>query len=103
MIRMTTQRQERIPELTLGWRLRLALGEMTRDEIAATMDVTPGTISRWCADKGAPPKRPYIVQWALATGVPVEWLEHGIEPDTGGPDGGNVVTARNSQTLRLAS
>lgn len=79
----TEQRYERIPELTLGWRLKMSLGDITRDEIAQVMDVAPTTISRWMADKGAPPKRPYLIQWALATGVPVEWLQTGDVP--GGP------------------
>lgn len=67
----------------------MSLGETTRDEIAATMDVTPSTISRWLADKGAPPKRPYLLLWAMATGVDVNWLEHGVgsPAPTPGPDG----------------
>lgn len=83
---MTTERYERIPELTLGWRLKMSLGEISRDQIAEMMDVTPSTISRWMSDKGAPPKRPYLLQWAMVTGVPVEWLASGEAPD-GGPDG----------------
>lgn len=87
---MTTERYERIPELTLGWRLKMSLGEVTRDEIARVMDVTPSTISRWMSDKGAPPKRPYLIQWALVTGVPVEWLETGTS--TTSPPEGDPVT-----------
>jgi len=68
--------------------MKLALGDISRDEIARIMDVTPSTISRWMADKGAPPKRPYLIQWALATGVPVEWLETGeVSEGNGGPNG----------------
>lgn len=89
IVHMTAERQERIPELTLGWRLKMSLGDITRDEIAEIMDVTPSTISRWMSDKGAPPKRPYLLQWAMATGVPVEWLEYGhtsqSSPDPGQP------------------
>lgn len=76
---MTTERYERIPELTLGWRLKMSLGEVTREDIARVMDVTPSTISRWMADKGAPPRRPYLIQWALATSVSLEWLMTGHE------------------------
>lgn len=82
---MTTERSERIPQLTLGWRLKMALGDMKRDEIAETLGVNPATISRWMADKGAPPKRAYILQWAMVTGVPVAWLETGQIPSDGGP------------------
>lgn len=97
---MTTERQERIPALTLGWRLKMSLGEMSRDEIARIMDVTPSTISRWMADKGAPPKRPYLIQWALATGTPVEWLATGeAVVSNGGPNDGGGLPAGKSQTL----
>ncbi len=87
---MTTQRTERIPSLTLGWRLKMALGDMKRDDMADALGVNPATVSRWMADKGAAPKRAYLAQWALMTQVPVEWLESGVEsegPD--GPDGGD--------------
>lgn len=91
--RMSTESVGRIPALTLGWRLKMSLGGMSREQIAELMDVTPSTISRWMADKGAPPKRPYIVQWAMATNVDAEWLEKGVgssEPTgpAGGPRGG---------------
>lgn len=79
---MTTERSERIPELTLGWRLKMALGDMKRDDMAEVLGVNPATISRWMADKGSPPKRAYLAQWAFATGVPVEWLEIGRGPST---------------------
>ena len=75
---MTTQRSERIPELTLGWRLKMALGDMKRDEMADILGVNPATVSRWMGDKGQPPKRAYLAQWAFATGVSLEWLEKGV-------------------------
>lgn len=66
---MTAAHEEGIPPLTLGWRLKMALGDMQRGEMAEHLGVDPGTLSRWMADKGAPPRRAYIVQWALVTGV----------------------------------
>lgn len=87
---MTTQRTERIPALTLGWRLKMALGDMKRDDMADALGVNPATVSRWMADKGAAPKRAYLAQWALMTQVPVEWLESGVESEgPEGPDGGD--------------
>lgn len=87
---MTTQAQEeRVPELTLGWRLKMALGDMKRSDMADSLGVDPGTISRWCSDKGAKPKRVYLMQWALITGVSLDWLEGGqagnSEPTPPGP------------------
>lgn len=77
----------RIPALTLGWRLQMALGEISAQEMADNLGVSRATVSRWMHDKGAPPRRAYIAQWAMATGVPVEWLEHGNAPQPGRPGG----------------
>lgn len=88
---MSTQRVERVPQLTLGWRLKMALGETTAQEMADYLDVSRQTLSRWMADKGAPPKRPFLIQWALKTSVPVEWLETGREPDQNDPTPGDSL------------
>ena len=89
---MSTQRDERIPPLTLGWRLKMSLGEGSVQEMADYLGVSRATVSRWMAGKGAPPKRAYVLQWALHTDVPVDWLESGTgdpaptPPPTGQPD-----------------
>lgn len=88
---MSTQSTERrIPPLTLGWRLKMSLGDMKRDEMAEQLGVNPATISRWMADRGAPPKRAYLAQWSLITDTDLDWLEtgDGEDDDTGPPDGG---------------
>lgn len=84
---MSTEPVGRIPRITLGWRLKMSLGTMSREEIASVCDVTPSTISRWMSDKGEPPKRPYLIAWAMATGVDLRWLETGDTAPTppGGP------------------
>lgn len=102
---MSTQRDERIPQLTLGWRLKMALGdEVSVQEMADYLDVSRQTVGRWMADKGAPPKRPFIVQWALRTGVSLRWLESGLGPF--GPDGdghsGDSTLVRSYRTPRAA-
>lgn len=89
---MSTQRIERVPEVTLGWRLKMALGdEVSVQEMADYLGVSRASLSRWMADKGAAPKRAYLAQWALRTNVPMQWLEHGIEPGDG-DDGGSSAT-----------
>lgn len=93
---MSTQRSERIPELTLGWRLKMALGDMKRDEMAAILGVNPATVSRWMADKGAAPKRAYLAQWAFTTGVPLSWLEHGSAGGGGPTPPGRGVASTDS-------
>lgn len=89
---MTTQRVERIPVVTLGWRLKLALGDDSVKGMADYLDVSRATISRWMADKGAPPKRGYLRLWAMRQGVPLEWLETGEAP-ADGPTGTTAPVA----------
>ena len=55
----------RIPAVTLGWRLKMSMDEMSRGEMAEILGVSEATVSRWCTDKGAAPKRAYLSQWAL--------------------------------------
>jgi transcriptional regulator with XRE-family HTH domain len=105
---MSTQRAERIPPLTLGWRLKMALGNDpgSVQKMAAYLGVSRATLSRWMGDKGTPPKRAYIAQWSLQTGVPMEWLEQGIEPHD--DDGGSAMPVKNGYrttrpTLRTAA
>lgn len=78
----------RVPALTLGWRLRMALGDIDAIDIADTLGVHRSTVARWMSDHGAPPKRAYILQWALITGVEPMWLESGKVPVQGGSGDG---------------
>lgn len=85
---MTNQAHERdIPALTLGWRIKMALahGNVSRDRIAEQLGVNKATVTRWSSDAGVP-KRAFLAQIALATGVDMEWLETGRDD---GPDGGD--------------
>ncbi|MDE9364544.1 helix-turn-helix domain-containing protein [Luteipulveratus sp. YIM 133132] len=88
---MSTQTvQGAIPTVTLGWRLQMALGltPMTAQQIAEALGVNRGTVARWMHDKGAPPKRAYILQWALLTGANADWLQTGEPIEGSGPNGG---------------
>jgi transcriptional regulator with XRE-family HTH domain len=67
----------------------MALGDMKRDDMAELLGRDPATLSRWMGDKGTPPARAFILQWALATNVSAEWLETGVEPSNG-PHGGQT-------------
>lgn len=71
-----------VPAWTLGWRLRRALAhaELRAEDIADELGVVRATVSRWMNDKGAPPRRIYLSQWALRTGVPLSWLLTGETP-----------------------
>lgn len=80
-----------MPELTLGWRLRMAreMSGMGLREFAAHIGVAPDTITN--AEKDRRKVRPITVNaYALATGVSREWLETGVPPHHDG-DGGDSV------------
>lgn len=68
----------------------MALGDIPVGEMAGQLGVSRQTLSRWMADKGAPPKRAYLAAWSLATGVGMEWLETGV----GEAGDGSVTTHR---------
>lgn len=93
----------RIPEWTLGDRLRKAreAAGLEMQELAQLIGVARNTVSN--AERGkVTPRQIVLNQWSLATGVPVQWLQHGETP-SGGPGGGNFkMRARrdsNSQPL----
>lgn len=97
----TSVSEHRIPELTLGWRLRMALGEHKAEWMAQQLGVSRQTITRWMHDNGAAPARAYILQWALMTGTDQEWLEHGKTPTKPEPDGGlEVARTREDSNLQ---
>lgn len=87
--RMTTQAEDegRIPEVTLGWRLQMAAGGMKSQDIADALGVSRSTCARWMHDRGAAPKRAYVLQWAMITGVDAHWLEWGVPAPAGPSDG----------------
>lgn len=79
---MSTATNERIPEIGLGWRLKIALADagVKAEDMAAELGVSRQTITRWMTGQGAEPKRPFIKEWAAITGVSLAWLESGAVP-----------------------
>ena len=80
---MTTQTAgEHIPSLTLGWRMQMALRDSGKavQDVADELDVSRATVSRWLNDKGTGPRRPFLVAFALSTGVSIDWLASGDMP-----------------------
>lgn len=60
-------------------------------EFAALIGVSTSTVTSAELDKRQTRKL-LLNAWALATGVPVQWLETGEEPDAGpDPDSGVIV------------
>lgn len=75
---MRPQQVERrkVPRWTLGDRLKRSLRHagMKAEDMAACLDVSRGTVSRWMNDEGAPPRPVYLREWARLCDVPYDWL-----------------------------
>lgn len=70
-----------IPEWTVGDRLRKAR-EMTgldQRQFAMHTGLSRGTVNNYEGGK-VEPRRPSLILWAMATGVPVTWIETGCTP-----------------------
>ena len=81
-----------IPELTLGWRLQMALGQagMTVQDMADELGMSRTSLSRWLNDRGTPPRAAFVRLWAQRCAVPYEWLMNGKTP-AHSVDGGHVL------------
>jgi transcriptional regulator with XRE-family HTH domain len=92
---MTTAPEDRsIPEITLGWRLRMSLemSDLSREDMAKVFEVDPKTITRWTHDVGGRPKMLTVEKWAELTGVDATWLETGEASQPDSPNGGASVS-----------
>lgn len=86
---MSTHAQSRIPEWSSGDRFRKArsLTGLTVQEFSERVGISPKSVNNYEGDK-VTPRKVVTRAWALATGVPVEWLETGDTPVQPEPDGG---------------
>ena len=72
--------------------------------MADSLGVSRATVSRWMHDRGAAPKRAYLMQWALITGVPVEWLTTGAgSPASPGPGDDGAAGDTSDAVAKLAA
>lgn len=89
---MSTQTHTR-PELQwdLADRLRksLRISGVTSNAMGEYLDLSRTSISAYINGRTHPDQRTLRL-WALRTGVPLEWLEHGADPGDD-PDGGGEV------------
>jgi transcriptional regulator with XRE-family HTH domain len=97
-----------VPEWDLKDRLRKAreFAGMEQTEFAARTGISRGTIS--AAENGhTMPQRSNLNLWALATGVPLEWLTTGCTPRDLNPEptdsGSGQVIPIFPQRLRLGA
>lgn len=87
----------REPELTLGWRIQMALdaGGLKHTDVMEKFEVSRGTVSRWCRDVGPAPKKFILNEIAVMCGVSSRWLIDGVSsnqpPEDGGPGGSKTT------------
>lgn len=104
---MTIQEQGniRIPQITQGDRMRKAreLTGMSQHEFADELGVSAKTV--WSAEAGEHGVRQITLNaWALATGVPIEWMKTGIVPTwDDGDDGLGADDETRTRNILLAS
>jgi transcriptional regulator with XRE-family HTH domain len=92
----TSAEHPEIPRFDQADRMRKALrtSGIGANEMAAYLDVSRNTVSNWI-NGHTPPRGAYLRLWALRTGVPFEWLEHG-EVTPANDEGTRAATTRGS-------
>lgn len=84
-----------VPEFTVGDRLRKAreLTGLDQGPFAEQLGVSRGTVSNYERSTTEHYKPIVLRAWALATGVPLEWIETGQGPSSGPtpPDDGEAL------------
>lgn len=67
---------------------------MSQAELADVTGISRRTVVRYESGE-ASVRRPQLIAWAMATGVPLAWLESGHRPEPTGADLGRRVTGRS--------
>ncbi len=92
---MTQQPTGGVPQFTIGDRLRKARETTGMDQAAFAehIGVSRGTVSNYERGVGEGHHKPIVLRtWAMATGVPLSWIETGIiETHPTPPDGGEAL------------
>lgn len=95
---MTTANMGIVPEFTMRDRLRKAreTAGMDQTQFAKAIGVSRATVSNY-ESSDRKPREIVLRAWALATGVPVEWLKFGQQ--SAGPDSGGSLRVRSVQRM----
>ena len=82
-------------EFTIGERLQRArdFAGLDQQQLADRIGASRNTISNYENGTTKKLKAIYLKAWALATGVPLEWIETGRTPASGGGNGGAIASA----------
>lgn len=91
-----------VPQIEVRHRLRIAreFVGLEQKQLAALIGVSRTTVSN-AETSATKPRRILLNAWALACGVPVSWIETGIQrdpPDDGG--GGRLLGSRLTESNR---
>jgi hypothetical protein len=91
-----------IPEITLGWRLRIAMerADLKAEEMASELGVHRGTITRWTHDIGSPPRAIYLHRWADLCHVSFAWLAGDLADPSARSAAGRVTTSNSRVSSR---
>lgn len=102
VVHMTETANTGVPTFSMGDRLRKAreLTGLDQEQFAEKVGFSRGTVSNYERSTTEKRKPLYVRQWAMATGVPLEWLETGTGPVTTPPDGGKRAT-KDAELARL--
>ena len=81
----------------------LTISGTKSEDMADYLEVSRNTISNYINGRTAP-KKVYLREWALKTGVPLSWLETGVFDDPDAPVGpaGIEPTTSTVESHRLA-
>jgi len=92
---MTTNEAEPVVSYvwTIADRLRKAreLTGLSQEEFAALIGISSGTVSTYEINPDAPHKPPFMIAWANATPVTLEWLWTGEEKSVNLPPDGRPL------------
>lgn len=75
-------------EIALEW------ADLGKQEMADHLGIARHTVTNYLSGRTTP-TRSTLIAWALRTGVPLEWIEHGVEPSDRG-DGGSDLGVSSS-------
>ena len=100
---MSTMTSENIPQRDEADRLGKALKHrgIKVGEMADYLGVSRNTVGNYINGRTSPDKRTLRL-WALRTGVPMEWLEHGSTSTNDDPDGGSLTISYPKSGALLA-
>lgn len=94
-----------IPVFTIHDRLRKAreASGLDQHQLAEAMGVSRATVSNYETGFSSKPRKIVLNVWAMATGVPIQWIETGTAPGSGDDGSPDHEAGASKKLLRLDS